>query len=116
MPKRSKVRPDKREECTKMVKSLVVLSLWFQLAISFIDTKNAHNSKNGLELKNVGDEEVQGCWTDLDQVFLSMCFDISSNLIRITTSLNGEVPLALYYTNNLRNIHYIQVLGSGILR
>lgn len=99
-----------------MVKSLVVLSLWFQLAISFIDTKNAHNSKNGLELKNVGDEEVQGCWTDLDQVFLSMCFDISSNLIRITTSLNGEVPLALYYTNNLRNIDYIQVLGSGILR
>lgn len=99
-----------------MARSVLILLLCVQLVISVIDAKNTLNSLPGIELKRVGREELEGCWKDDHEIVAALCFHISSKFMRITNSLNGDEPLALYYTNTIRDIHYVQVLGIGILR
>ena len=67
-----------------------------------------------LKLTRIDQGGVEGCWKDNDPAS-SLCFHISDRLMRITHSQNGRT-LALYYTNEESNMHYIQVLGLGLLR
>ena len=101
-----------------MARSVLILLLCVQLVISAIYAKSTPNSLPGLELKRGGREELEGCWKDGSETVAALCFHISSKFMRITSnSSNGvDEPLALYYTNTIRDIHYVQVLGTGILR
>ena len=100
-----------------MARSLLIVLLCLPLVISVIDAKSTPNSLPGLELKRVGREELEGCWKDGGEIVAALCFHISSKFMRITNSSNGvDEPLALYYTNTIGDIHYVQVLGAGILR
>jgi len=98
-----------------MATSFLVILLCIHFVISSIDAKTATVSRPGLNLKKIDQEEAKGCWKDPDQA-APMCFHISSNLMRITRGPNGGIPLALYYTNKIRDIHYIQALEDGLLR
>ena len=100
-----------------MARSVLILLLCVQLVISVINATSTQNSLPGLELKRVGREELEGSWKDGDETVAALCFHISCKFMRITNSSNGvDEPLALYYTNAIRDIHYVQVLGTGILR
>ncbi|XP_068669874.1 uncharacterized protein [Montipora foliosa] len=101
-----------------VAKSLVVFGLSLQLLTSSIDAKIAphSHSTSGLILRKVTQDEVKGCWKDIAHDHPSMCFHISSNLMRITRNLYRDKPLALYRTNRIRDKHYIQVLGTTIVR
>lgn len=100
-----------------MATSFLVINilLCIHFVISSIDAKTATISRPGLSLKKIDQEEAKGCWKDPDQA-APMCFHISCNLMRITRGPNGGIPLALYYTNKIRDIHYIQALEDGLLR
>lgn len=98
-----------------MATSLLFFLICLRFVFSETGAKNAEISQPGLELKRVDQDEVEGCWTDPGQAF-PVCFHISSKLMRITHGPDGDIPLVLYYTNKLRNIHYIQAIGNELLR
>ena len=88
--------------------------LFVILCLQFLLLKIHAASTGYLKLKMTDHGKVVGCWKDHDPVF-SMCFHISDRLMRIMYTQNKRI-LVLYHTNDEKNMHYIQVLGLGLLR
>lgn len=89
--------------------------LFLSLCLQFLRLDLIHGTNTGyLAFKRTDQGKVEGCWEDENPVFL-MCFYISDRRMVITHGRNGRM-LALYQTNKEKNIHYIQVLGVGLLR
>lgn len=88
--------------------------LFLVLCLLFLRFDTHETTLGYVKLKRVDRGNLEGCWKDHDPV-LSMCFYISDRLMRITYNQNGRT-LAFYHTNEDKNMHYIQVLGLGLLR
>lgn len=99
-------------------KSLVMLGLSLQMLTSSVYAEiEVHiQPTSGLELRKVANDEIKGCWKDSGKCDLAMCFYISNHLMRITSGAFKGVPMALYHTNKIRDMHYLQVLGITLVR
>lgn len=99
-------------------KSLVMLGLSLQMLTWSVYTEIEAfiQPTSGLELHKVADDEVKGCWKDSGKCDLAMCFHISNHLMRITSDAFRGVPMVLYHTNKMHDMHYLQVLGITLVR